>query len=110
MNVLTLTGRLVSDPVRRDTTRGVVCEFRLAVDGRPRLWIGIETWGQAAGRCAQHLQAGRRVAVSGALVCDEYTTRAGEKATRWYARATTITFLDAPQVDVLAAPIEVGAR
>ena len=30
MNVLTLTGHLVTDPVRRDTTRGLVCEFRLA--------------------------------------------------------------------------------
>ena len=55
MNVLTLTGRLTADPVRRDTPKGVVCEFRLAVDGRPRLWITVQTWGQLAGRCAQHL-------------------------------------------------------
>ena len=26
MNVLTLTGPPVTDPVRRDTTRGLVCE------------------------------------------------------------------------------------
>ena len=30
MNVLTLTGPRVTDPVRRDTTRGLVREFRLA--------------------------------------------------------------------------------
>ena len=30
MNVLTLTGHLVTDPVRRDKPRGVICEFRLA--------------------------------------------------------------------------------
>ena len=30
MNVLTLTGHLVTDAVRRITTRGLVCEFRLA--------------------------------------------------------------------------------
>ena len=68
MNVLTLTGRLTADPVRRDTPKGVVCEFRLAVDTRPRLWITVQTWGQLAGRCAQHLHAGRHVAVAGPLV------------------------------------------
>ena len=30
MNVLTVTGHLVTDPVRRDTTRDVVREFCLA--------------------------------------------------------------------------------
>jgi single-strand DNA-binding protein len=96
VNVLTVTGRLVADPVRRDTSKGVVCEFRLAVDSRPRLWITVETWGHSAGRCAQYLQAGRRVAVCGALVCDEYVTRNGDKASRWFVRASQITFLDKP--------------
>ena len=41
MNVLSVTGVLAADPVRRDTTKGVVCEFRLAVDSRPRLWIVV---------------------------------------------------------------------
>jgi single-strand DNA-binding protein len=99
MNVLTLTGRLTADPIRRDTTRGVVCEFRLTVDTRPRLWITVQTWGQVAGRCAHHLRTGRTVAVSGQLVCEEYTTRTGERATRWYCRASTVTFLDSPRFD-----------
>ena len=96
MNVLTLTGRLGSDPVRRDTSNGVVCEFRLAVDGRPRIWITVETWGQLAGTCARHLRAGRRVAVTGTLAHQQFVTRAGEKAERWYARARDVTFLDHP--------------
>ena len=96
MNVLTITGRLTADPVRRDTAKGVVCEFRVAVDGRPRLWLGVEAWGHLAGRCAQHLHAGRRVAVTGALLCEQYTTRTGERATRWLCRATGVTFLDRP--------------
>jgi single-strand DNA-binding protein len=98
VNVLSLTGRLTADPVRRETSRGVVCEFRVAVDGRPRLWIGIEAWGQLAGRCAHHLRAGRRVAITGALVAEEYTSRAGDRLTRWYVRASTVTFLDRPGV------------
>lgn len=96
MNVLTVTGRLSDDPVRRDTAKGVVCEFRLAVDGRPRLYLTIQTWGHLAGRCAQHLTTGRHVAISGAMRHDQWITRAGERADRWYARATDVTFLDTP--------------
>jgi single-stranded DNA-binding protein len=99
MNVLTLTGHLTADPVRRDTPRGVVCEFRVAVDCRPRLWIGVQAWGQLAGRCAKHLRAGRHIAVAGPLVCEEYVNRAGEKTTRWFTRATSVTFLDSPDHD-----------
>jgi single-stranded DNA-binding protein len=96
MNVLTVTGRLTADPIRRDTTNGVVCEFRLAVDHRPRLWLAVHTWGHLAGRCAQHLHSGRRVAVSGPLQCDAYDDRGGVRHTRWYVKATTVTYLDHP--------------
>lgn len=96
MNVLTIAGRVASEPVRRETSRGVVCEFRLAVECRPRLWIGVQTWGQLAGRCAQHLTNGRTISVTGQLVSEPYATRAGERAVRWYLRAATISFLDRP--------------
>lgn len=96
MNVLTLTGRLGSDPVRRDTSNGVVCEFRLAVDGRPRIWITVETWGHLAGTCARHLHDGRRIAITGTLAHQQYVNRAGQKAERWYAKARNVTFLDRP--------------
>jgi single-stranded DNA-binding protein len=96
MNVLTVAGRVASEPVRRETTRGVVCEFRLAVECRPRLWIGVQTWGQLAGRCAQHLINGRTISVTGQLISEPYITRASEKAVRWYLRAATITYLDRP--------------
>jgi single-stranded DNA-binding protein len=106
MNVLTVTGRLTAEPVRRDTTKGVVCEFRLAVDHKPRLWLTVQTWGNVAGRCAQHLYAGRRVAISGPLLCDEYE-RNGTRHTRWYAKATTVTYLDTPtRVDGADATVD----
>jgi single-stranded DNA-binding protein len=113
VNVLTLTGRLTAEPIRRETPKGVVCEFRIAVDTRPRLWITVQTWGQLAGRCAHHLHAGRHIAVAGPLMCEEYATRAGERTTRWYTRAATVTFLDRPdQCDTngTAADIRAGAR
>lgn len=106
MNVLTVTGRLVADPARRNTPNGVVCEFRLAIDGRPRLWLNIETWGHLAGRCAQHLASGRHVSASGTLCCDEYVTRVGDKASRWYLRATNLTYLDRPPVGDESADAE----
>ena len=93
MNILCLTGRVADSPVRRDTNKGVVCEFRLAAHGRPRVWITVVTWGHLAGVCAQHLSTGRAVAVTGALHHDQYTTRAGERAERWYCKATDVTFL-----------------
>lgn len=96
MNVWTGTGRLTSDPARRDTTKGVVCDFRIAVDGTPRLWLPVICWGHLAGVCAKHLRAGRRVGVSGRLLVDEYLTRAGEKQRRWYLKAEHVTFLDDP--------------
>jgi len=96
MNVLTVAGRVANEPVRRETARGVVCEFRLAVECRPRLWIGVQTWGQLAGRCAQHLATGRTISVTGQLISEPYATRAGEKAVRWYLRAATISYLDRP--------------
>ena len=101
MKVLTVTGRLATDPARRDTPNRVVCEFRLAVGGRPRLWLAVETWGHFAGRCARHLHSGRHVAGSGPLFRSEYVTRAGQPATRWY-RAVTVSFLDRPDVDPVA--------
>ena len=92
MNVLTVTGRLTSDPARRDTTKGVVCEFRLAVDGQRRLWLPVVTcWGNLAGACKRHLHPGRRVAVSGQLRVDEYLARQGETRRRWYLRAEHVT-------------------
>ena len=97
MNSVNLTGRLVDDPVRRDTSNGVVAEFRLAVDGRPRrLWITVETWGHQAGVVAAHLSARRHVAVTGRLQQDEYQDRHGIKQTRYRIVAHGVDFLDQP--------------
>jgi single-strand DNA-binding protein len=96
MNVLALTGRLHGDPARKDTGSGVVCEWVLAVDGKPRLWITVETWGHLAGRCAQHLTAGRHIAVSGTLRTKQWVDAAGTRRERWYLRADHVTFLDPP--------------
>ena len=105
MNVLSVTGRLSSDPARRDTTKGVVCEFRLAVDGQRRLWLPVVTWGKLAGACKRHLRSGRRVAVTGQLCVDEFLSHQGELRRRWFLQAEHVTFLDSPStVSDTAAP------
>ena len=94
MNVITLAGRLQADPARRDTPKGVVATFRLAVtDHKHRLWIDIETWGHLAGTAAAHLSKGRTVGVTGKLRNKPYTTD-GQRRDHWYIAATDIHFLD----------------
>ena len=94
--MITLAGRVSSNPARRETVRGVVCEFRLAVECRPRIWIVVQTWGPLAGRTAQHVTSGRTVAVTGSLISEGFATRSGETVVRWYVRATSLTYLDKP--------------
>ena len=96
MHVLPVTGRLSSDPARRDTAKGVVCEFRLAVDGQRRLWRPGGCWGHLAGVCKKHLHKGRRVAVDGQLQVDEFIGAGGDLRRRWYLRADHVTFEDLP--------------
>ena len=98
MNVLTVTGHLIANPARRDTTKGVVCDFRIAVDGQRRLRLSVTCWGHLAGACKRYLRVGRRVAVSGQLCVDEYLT-GGETRLRWYVRGEHVTFLDSPPAD-----------
>ena len=68
MNVVAITGRLVSDVAHRHIDgHGAVAEFRIAVDGRSPIYLTVETWGHSAGKAAAHLTKGRRIAISRAL-------------------------------------------
>jgi single-stranded DNA-binding protein len=93
MNVLTVTGRLTADPTRRDATAGMVCEFRIAVDGRRGMWLPVVCWGPLAGSCYRRLHAGDRVALSGPLELEEQLSGAGARRRRWYLKAEHATFL-----------------
>lgn len=95
MNVITLTGKLLDDPARADTGKGIKATFRLDVDGRRRLRIPITAWNQLAGVCAAHLVRGRRVAITGRLDHNEFTARDGRRD-QWEVTATAVTFLDGP--------------
>jgi single-stranded DNA-binding protein len=105
MNNVSLTGHLTNDPARRDTNKGVVTSFRIAVDDRPeRLWIDIEAWGHLAGVAASHLHHRRHIAITGRLRCDTYHDTKGQIQRHVYVIADRITFLDRPNDTPTPAP------
>jgi single-stranded DNA-binding protein len=94
MNVLTVTGRLTTDPTRRQAVRGLVCEFRVVVDGQRGMWLPAVCWGPLAGSCYRRLRNGDHVALSGPLQVEDYVSRAGARQRRWYLKVEHATFLD----------------
>jgi single-stranded DNA-binding protein len=97
VNTVSFTGHLTNDPVRRDTAKGVVAVFRLAVDDRPeRLWIDVESWGHLAGIVATHLARRRHVAVTGRLRDRPYHDHDAQQRHHVYVVADRVTFLDRP--------------
>src|SRR3982750_188332 len=92
--VITVVGNLTDDPELRFTPSGAaVAKFRIAStprildrqtnewkDGEP-LFLTCNVWRQAAENCAESLQRGARVIVSGRLRQRSYETREGEKRT-----------------------------
>jgi single-strand DNA-binding protein len=91
---ITVVGNLTEDPELRFTPSGAaVAKFRVAStprfldrqtndwkDGEP-LFLTCNVWRQAAENCAESLQRGARVIVSGRLRQRSYGTREGEKRT-----------------------------
>ena len=103
MNHITIAGRLVEDPVRKEANGSVVCsasESPRAASGSKsgRLWIDVDTWGRLAGTC---LPAPRpRDATSssaGRLTQKQWADPAtGEKRSRYLVTATEVDFLGRP--------------
>ncbi len=105
MNQITIAGRLVEDPVRKEANGSVVTSFRIA-SGRSgsksgRLWIDVDTWGRLAGTCHQHLDKGRHVLVSGRLQQKEWSDSAtGGKRSRFGVTARDADFLPSAEAGV----------
>lgn len=102
-------GRLGRDPELRTTPAGnEVVNFTLACDtGKDQTtWLRCACWGRVAGRAAQVLKKGTRVAVSGTLRERQYTDRNGEQRTSLDMTVTDFALLgerrpqqDDPAVD-----------
>ena len=99
MNTCNLIGRLGADPELRYTKSGSsVCNFRLAVDGpKDRTdWLSIVAWGATAEGCAQYLQTGSLVGVTGRVQSRSWETQDGQKRTSVEVSAYNVQFLDKP--------------
>ena len=108
MNSITLVGRLTADPELRTTHSGAaVTQMRVAVprrrgkqgEDRGAVFCDVVTFGALAENCAQYLEQGRQVAVSGRLELDEWETDAGERRSRHKVVAEEIEFLGGRRSD-----------
>ena len=88
MNKLMMIGNLASDPeLRKTTSDGSVCTFRIAVQRRFSNQQGVReadffpvvVWRQQAENCAQYLAKGRKVCVVGTLQSRSYDAQDGTK-------------------------------
>ncbi len=106
MNSINLTGRLTGDPELRSTySDASVGQLRIAVprrrgkqgEDRGAVFVDVVTFGRVAESCAEYLEQGRQVAVSGRLELDEWETDAGERRSRHKIVADEVEFLARPR-------------
>jgi len=101
MNHITLTGRLVDEPVLRELADGgAVCRLRLAVDGmapgRETGYVNVTEFGKSGEASARVLTKGWLVAVEGRLEHQRWQTDAGENR-HDYAIIGRVEHLAAPR-------------
>ena len=103
MNVLTVTGRIVDDPVHPDAQGGDGCAFRLSVDGLPWLQLTIRTTDQTVIPRDYAPGAGHQVTVVATVRHADWIVRDGIGPARWCAYASVIIVFDDGD-DTVAGP------
>jgi single-strand DNA-binding protein len=106
-NEVLLMGNLTRDPELRSTASGaMLCKFGLAVNRKFKsgdewkeevCFVDITVWGNQAENCAQYLEKGRPVFLSGRLQLNQWETDAGEKRSKLEVVANTVQFLGSAQ-------------
>lgn len=100
MNIVFFTGRLTKDPELKFIAGSgkAVCNFSIAVD-RPFSkekqadFFRVVVWGKTAENCAEYLEKGRKVAVKGHLINEQYE-KDGQKMTFTKIIADNVEFLE----------------
>ena len=98
---LTVTGRIVTDPVRRRVADQELVKFRLASNARRRtadgtwepgnsLYLTVNCWGKLAAGVIGSLAKGDAVIVVGHVYTSEYEDREGIKRSSAELRATAV--------------------
>ena len=101
MNSIQLIGRLTRDPELRSTGSGKpVANMRLAVSRRDRdaapVYVDVVAYDGLAEVCAEHLEKGRQVAVSGRLDYQQWEHE-GQRRSKHEVIAAEVDFLARPQ-------------
>lgn len=98
LNVVALSGRLVSDPEVRVVADTKVCSMMIAnnrIVGKNKsekvVFIDVQSWGGLAEVCSKFLKKGSRVYVSGTLKQDSWE-KDGEKKSKIYIEASDVEF------------------
>ena len=102
LNVITVMGRLTSDPIAKTTQSGVaVTNFTLAVDSdykhgdeKETSFIPVVTWRHTAEFVAKYFSKGKMAVVSGSLQTRNYEDKEGNKRTAFEIVAQNVYFAD----------------
>ena len=104
MNTVSFTGHLGNAPRTRQLVSGTpVCDFDIAVNRRftqngqvveQTTWVNVTAWRGLAQTCAQYLEKGRHVLVTGRLETpDAYLDKDGKPRARNRITAMSVEFL-----------------
>ena len=99
MNNVNLCGNVVAKPQMQETSGGKhFCDARIAVYRTPEItdFINLRAWEKTAEMLCQ-AEKGDKIAVSGRLCVDEYTTQYNERRTRIYVNIGNVDFFRAVQ-------------
>ena len=103
LNEVLLIGRLIADPVLKNTPTDVpVCSFRIAVNRkyttkggeRPADYIDIVAWRQTAEFVAKYFSKGQRILIIGSIQTRNYTDKNDNKRTAVEVIADSADFVD----------------
>ncbi len=98
-NSVVMVGRLTREPEQKYTASGMaLVNFGIAVadgygDKRKTLFVEVTAWDKTSEACAQYLNKGSSVLVSGKLSLDTWE-KDGQKRSKHYITAFNVQFLD----------------
>ena len=111
-------GRLGSDPEVRFFENGnVVAKGRIAInkpgakrdDGQAPDWFTVEVWGEEGQAFADQAKKGDRIAVTGRVKTNKWTTKAGEDRTDLIVTSEGWRLMDKPSMTVQKAAESLAA-
>lgn len=98
MNTIVITGQIDNEPIRNETGKGVVVNYRIrsgkARQKGGRLWMDIACWGHQASAAQTAARKGRTVIVTGRLTARVYRNSDGVKTVRHVINAHTVEYLN----------------